>query len=166
MISAKMAQELNKQVTLELASAYLYLAMAGDAMDKGFKGVCHWLTLQAKEEQEHAERFIEYLYDQDAKLELGTIEAPQNSWNSLLEMFEDVLKHEEFITASINDLGKLAKSEEDFATLEMLQWFFKEQVEEEGSMKDILWLLGLAQKSGGALMQVDRQMAKRGTDED
>ncbi len=161
MISKKMAKEINGQINKELFSAYLYQAMAGDAMDKGFKGVAHWMHVQAKEEVEHAERFMNYLFDQGAKLELAAIDAPQDSWKDLKEMFEETLKHEQFITASIDGLGKTAKSLEDFATLEMLQWFFKEQVEEEGSVQDILWMLEMAANSKGALFQVDRQLVKR-----
>jgi ferritin len=164
MISKEMAKAINEQVNKELFSAYLYLAMAGDAMDKGFKGVAHWMHVQAKEEAEHAERFIKYLFDQNARLELAAIEAPKGSWKDLKEMFGETLKHEQFITASIDGLGKIAKSQEDFATLEMLQWFFKEQVEEEGSAQDILWMLDMAAASKGALFQVDRQLGKRGAD--
>lgn len=162
MISKEMAKAINEQVNKELFSEYLYLAMAGDAMDKGFKGVAHWLQVQAKEEGEHAERFIKYLFDQNAKLELAAIEAPRSSWKDVKEMFVDTLKHEQFITASIDNLGKIAKSQEDFATLEMLQWFFKEQVEEEGNAHDILWMLEMAAGSKGAMFQIDRQLGKRG----
>jgi ferritin len=164
MISKEMAKAINEQINKELFSAYLYQAMAGDAMDKGFKGVAHWMQVQVKEEVAHAERFIKYLYDQNAKLALAAIEAPQGSWKDLKEMFVDTLKHEQFITASIDSLGKTARALDDFATLEMLQWFFKEQVEEEGSAQDILWMLEMAAGSKGALFQVDRQLGKREED--
>ncbi|MDD5706052.1 MAG: ferritin [Kiritimatiellae bacterium] len=163
-MNKKMTEAINGQINKELFSSYLYLAMAADAMDKGFKGVAHWLTIQAGEEKAHAERFTKYLYSQNAKVVLTAIEAPQTSWKDVQEMFAATLKHEQFITASINDLGKLAKSLDDFATLEMLQWFFKEQVEEEGNAQDILWMLEMAAGSKGALFQVDRKLGKRGDD--
>ncbi len=164
MIDKQMAEAINRQINKELFSSYLYLAMSSDAMDKGYKGVANWMKIQGAEEQEHAERFIDYLQNRGAKVELEAIEKPQAAWNDVKTMFEDTLKHERFITASINDLGKLAKKLEDFASLEMLQWFFKEQVEEEGSVEDILWMLEMAAGSKGAMFQVDRQLGKREDD--
>ena len=106
--------------------------MAHDAYDKGFNGTGKWMTLQFKEEQEHAFKFAKYLH-QGAKVELSAMPAPKLKWPSILAMFEDALEHEKKVTGWINDLNTLAISEKDYATQSMLRWFIDEQVEEEAS---------------------------------
>ena len=113
MISKKMAQEINAQITREFFSAFLYLAMANDALDKGFNGTYKWMILQFKEEQEHALKFSKYLQDQGEKVVIGAMEAPKATWKNILEMFEDALLHEKKVTAWINDLYTLAFEEKD-----------------------------------------------------
>jgi ferritin len=162
MISDKMTKEINAQINRELFSAYLYLAMSADAMDKGFKGAAHWFDVQFKEEQGHAFRFMKYLQEQGARVELQAIEAPKKEWKDLLEMFQDTLAHEKIVTASINKLMALAVSEKDFATQGALQWFINEQVEEEASDNDVLWMLEMSAGSKGALFMADKTLGKRG----
>lgn len=161
MISKKMAKEINAQINREFASAYLYLAMANDAMDKGFKGAASWMNVQFAEEQAHALRFVKYLQEQGVKVELGAIAAPSTEWPDLLAMFTQTLAHEKGITAAINNLMKLAQAENDFATQAELQWFIKEQVEEEANDADVLWMLKMSEGSKGALFMADKTLGKR-----
>ena len=164
MISKKMAQAINTQINREFYSAFLYLAMANDAMDKGFKGAAKWLDIQFKEEQEHALKFAKYLREQGAKVELAAIEAPKTEWKDLLDMFKDTLAHEKKVTAWINELNTLAIEEKDYATQNMLVWFINEQIEEEGNGQDIIWMLEMTANSKNGLFMADRTLGKRGDD--
>ena len=161
MISTKMAKEINKQINREFFAAFLYQSMANDAMVKGFQGAANWLNAQFKEEQEHAFRFAKYLEDQGAKVVFEAIEAPKTEWSDLAEMFKDALEHEKKVTAWINGIFELAVAEKDFATQSMLKWFVDEQVEEEASVSDVLWMLEMSSGSKGAMYMADKTLGKR-----
>lgn len=161
MISKKMAQAINTQINREFYAAYLYLSMANDAMDKGFKGTAKWFTIQFNEEQEHALKFAKYLQDQGAKVELAAIDAVKTSWKDILEMFTDALEHEKKVTAWISEINELAVAEKDFATQNMLIWFINEQVEEEAADADAIWMLEMSAGSKGALFMADKTLGKR-----
>ena len=162
MISPKMAAAINAQITREFYSAYLYLAMANDAMDKGFKGVANWFTVQFKEEQEHALKFSNYLQEQGAKVTLAAIEKPAATWADVVAMFKEAQAHEQKVTAWINELVDVAVSEKDYATQNTLKWFVDEQVEEEANLTDVLWTLDMCGGSKGALYMADKKLGKRG----
>lgn len=164
MISKKTAKALNTQINREFYSAFLYLAMANDAMDKGFKGAANWFNIQFREEQGHALKFAKYLQDQGAKVELAAIAEPKTEWKDLLEMFKDALAHEKKVTAWINEINDLAVAEKDYATQNMLKWFIDEQVEEEANATDVIWMLDMSAGSKGALFMADKQLGKRGKD--
>ena len=161
MISDKMAKEINAQINREFFSAYLYLAMSADALNKGFKGAASWFAIQFKEEQAHALKFMKYLQDQGAPVELESIAAPKKSWKDLLDMFQNTLAHEKTVTASINKLMALAVSEKDFATQGALQWFVNEQVEEETNDTEVIWMLEMSAGSKGALFMADKKLGDR-----
>jgi len=161
MISEKMAKEINAQINREFYSAYLYLAMSADAMNKGFKGAASWFAVQFKEEQGHALKFMKYLQDQNAKVELAAIDAPKKEWKDLLDMFQNTLAHEKTVTANINKLMALAVAEKDFATQGALQWFVNEQVEEEANDTEVLWMLEMSAGSKGALFMADKKLGSR-----
>ena len=162
MIGKKTAKAINAQIGREFYSAFLYLAMANDALDKGFKGAANWFTVQFKEEQEHAMKFAHYLQEQGVKVELEGMEKPKGSWQDLLAMFKDALAHEKKVTAWINEIMTLAIDEKDYASQSELQWFIKEQVEEEANATDIIWMLEMSAGSKGALFMADKQLGKRG----
>ena len=162
MISKKMAQEINAQINREFFSAFLYLAMANDALDKGFSGTYKWMSLQFKEEQEHALKFAKYVQEQGEKVVLGAMEAPKTEWKGILEMFQDALLHEKKVTAWIHDLNSLAIEEKDYATQSMLRWFIDEQVEEEANCNEAISALSMVGGSAGSLYMVDRHIGKRG----
>ena len=162
MISKKMAQEINAQINREFFSAFLYLAMANDAVDKGFLGTGKWMSIQFKEEQEHALKFAKYVQEQGEKVVLGAMEAPKTEWKGILEMFQDALLHEKKVTAWIYGLNALAIKEKDYATQSMLKWFIDEQVEEEANCNEAISALKLNAASATATYMVDRQIGKRG----
>ena len=162
MISKRMAKEINAQINRELYSAFLYLAMANDAIDKGYLGTGKWMSIQFKEEQEHALKFAKYLQEQGAKVVLQTIAAPKTLWKGILDMFQDALAHEKKVTAWIYGLNTLAIKEKDYATQSMLKWFIDEQVEEEANCNEAISALSLVGASAGSAYMVDRHIGKRG----
>ena len=161
MISKTMEQALNKQVNREFYSAYLYLSMSSYFETVSQKGFAKWMRLQAKEEQMHAMKFYDYVVARGGKVTLGDIEAPKGKWASAGKVFEETYAHEQKVTAMINGLVDLAKKENDHATFEMLQWFVKEQVEEEEHASDILNQIKIFGDVPGHLFGLNEQLGKR-----
>ncbi|RQW89619.1 MAG: ferritin [Geobacter sp.] len=161
MISKKMVQSLNKQVNNEIYSAYLYLSMSSYTNHIGLKGAANWFMVQYQEEMVHAMKIYDYVNSQGNHVQLAAIAAPPAEYGTLLSMFEQTLKHEQFITNCINELMDLAVKEKDHATQIFLQWFVTEQIEEEGNDNDIIAKLKLVGDSPQGLMMVDRDLAAR-----
>jgi ferritin len=156
-----MAAAINRQINAELYSSYLYLSMSAYATNIGMKGTAHWLFVQAQEEATHAMRFYSYLNDQGAHAQMDAIAKPPTEFKSVLDVFENVLKHEKHVTALIHGLVDLAAKEKDPATAVMLQWFVTEQVEEESNATEIVGKLKLAGNNGGGLFMIDKDLAAR-----
>jgi ferritin len=161
MISKKMVQALNKQVNNEIYSAYLYLSMSSYTNYIGLKGAANWFMVQYQEEMVHAMKIYDYVNSQGNHAQLTAISGPPTEFTTLLSMFEQTLKHEQFITNCINELMDLAIKEKDHATQIFLQWFVTEQIEEEGNDNDIIAKLKLVGDSPQGLMMVDRDLAAR-----
>jgi len=161
MISKKMQGAINAQINAEMWSAYLYLAMSMDAADKGIKGVAHWFRKQYDEEMVHAFKFVQYLQDQQAKVELAPIAKVPAKWADPIKMFEETLEHEKEVTALIVNLCKIADEEKDYATAGFLQWYVKEQIEEEASAKDILDAFKMVGKDTAAFYMLDKELNAR-----
>jgi ferritin len=161
MISTTMRDAINKQINKELSSAYLYLAMSAEAEIKGYKGTAKWFQAQFQEEMGHAMKFKGYLLEQGAEVDLAAIAKPAVGFKTVLAMFEATLKHEKFITSSINALMDLAVKEKDYASQILLQWYITEQVEEEANDNEIIGMLKMAGTSTGALLMLDKQLGKR-----
>ena len=123
MISPKIQDALNAQINAEFWSAYLYLSMGMHFEAEGRTGIANWFRIQFKEEQAHAEIFINYLLSRGGRVELKAIEAVPTTWESPLAAFEATLEHEEKVTAMINALYALAEQEHDYATRGKLDWF-------------------------------------------
>jgi ferritin len=157
-----MLQALNDQINAELYSSYLYLAMAARCEVLNLPGAARWLEVQSKEEHEHAMKLYHYVNERRGEVKLQAIKEPSSSWNDLSELFDDVLAHEQYISKRINDLVKLAREENDYATENMLQWFVKEQVEEEASVDAIVQRLKLVGKMPQGLFFIDRELGQRG----
>jgi len=160
MVSDKMAKALNAQLNFELYSAYIYLAMSAHADSIGLKGFANWFNAQYQEEMMHATKFFNYIMDRSV-VELEAIEKPRKEYKDALEMFEETLKHEQEVTARINDLASLAIDEKDHATNTFLQWFINEQVEEESTVKEIIDKLKLAGGTGSGLFMINSELNTR-----
>lgn len=161
MISKRMQDAINAQINAELWSAYLYLSMSMDAADKGLKGVANWFAIQFKEEQDHAQIFINYMQSQGARVKLAPIAAVDTEWDSAKAMFEQTLTHEQKVTSLIHNLCAIAAEEKDVATANRLTWFVDEQVEEEESARDILDQLRMVEGNNYGLYMIDKEMAAR-----
>ncbi|MFW6040284.1 MAG: ferritin [Thermoplasmatota archaeon] len=161
MLKENIEEAINEQINAELYSAYLYLAMAADFAEKGLDGFKHWMRLQADEEVEHAMRFFDYLNSRGGRVKLSAVDKPKNEWESSIEAFEDAYEHEQKVTRMINDLADLAEKEKDRATLNMLQWFIDEQVEEEESAEEIVTKLRMIGDNVSGLMMLDSKLGER-----
>ena len=152
MIKDNVREAINAQMNREFFSSYLYLAMSGYFESVNLKGFSRWMQVQAQEEYAHGMKFYGYLVDQGARVSLAAIEAPPSDWTNPLDAFEHTLGHEQKVTARIHDLMEFAMSEMDHATAGFLQWFVKEQVEEEASATEIVFKMKLASAEKGAVL--------------
>ncbi|MDE6575487.1 MAG: ferritin [Muribaculaceae bacterium] len=161
MISPKIQEAINEQINAEYWSAYLYLSMGMHFESEGLPGIANWFRIQFKEEQAHAEIFINYLIARGGRVELKPIAAVPTTWESPLVAYQDTLAHEEKVTALINKLYALAESEHDYATRGKLDWFVSEQVEEEETAQNLVGRLKLIGDNGLALFMLDQELAAR-----
>ena len=162
MINQKMEQAINDQIQKELYSSYLYLAMSAYSETQNLKGFAHWLKLQHDEEKEHAMKLVDYLLERGGKVAYQALEAPPAEFGTPIEVFEQVLAHELYITDSIHKLYELAVAEKDIAAQIFLQWFVTEQVEEEANVTEVLEKLKMIGDKSSGILYMDKAMAKRG----
>jgi ferritin len=156
MLKKKVEDICNRQIEREGYSSNLYLAMASWAETNGFSGVADWLYVQADEERIHMLKFIKYVNERGGKAVVPALKKPGTDFKGVEELFREVLKHEEFITSSINEIVALTLEEKDFNTQNFLQWFVTEQVEEEASARVILDKVKLVGKNN--MYQFDRDI--------
>jgi ferritin len=162
MISEKIQNAINDQIKAEFDSFYLYLAMAAFCESINFKGFAAWFRMQAEEEKEHAYKFYNYVIDRGGRVILKGLETPPAQFNSMQDVFQQTLDHERVVTGRINHIYQMAVEEKDFATQEHLNWFVKEQVEEEASATEMLEQIKMTEGRLGNLMYLDRHAGKRG----
>lgn len=161
MISSKIEKALNEQLNAELYSAYLYLAMSAYFDENNLSGFAHWMRVQSNEEFSHAMKFYNYLFQRNGKVEFESINSPKTKWKSILEVFENVYKHEQEVTKLIDNLVKLSYDEKDYATNNFLQWFVGEQVEEEATSLKIIDSLKLIGESHSGIFMLDKELGSR-----
>ena len=161
MLSQKLHDAINAQINAELWSAYLYLAMSMDAEAKGYKGVANWFYVQFQEEQAHARIFMNYLNSRDAKVTLLPIAEVPATWNSVLDMYKQTLEHEKKVTSLINNLAYIANEDRDFASINRLNWFIDEQVEEEESAREMISTVEAVEDNKYGMYMLDKELAAR-----
>ena len=157
----KVYKAFNEQVQAELYSAYMYLAMSLDMEAKNFKGMAHWLKAQYEEEREHAFKLMGFMQDCGEKPELLAIEAPAADYGTPLELFKKVLEHEKYVTSLINTIYAAAYEDQDFRTMQMLDWFVKEQGEEEKTASDMITKMELFGDDAKGLYMLNSEMLGR-----
>ena len=163
MLSKAMQDAINEQIKNELYSAYLYPSMSAYCESINLPGFAHWMRVQHGEETGHAMKFYDYVFDRGGRVVLQAIEKPPVEYKSVQDVFKETLEHERKVTAMIYNLCSLAAKENDYATTEMLQWFVKEQVEEEKSAAQIIEQLKLTddQKPKVKAMLEERQKKRQ-----
>ncbi len=161
MINEKLEKAFNDQINKELYSEYLYLSMQAYFERLNLKGFVNWFTVQVQEEHAHAMGMFNYVHERGGRVELEAIDKPENNWESPLACFEQVLEHEEYVTSRINALMDVADEVKDRAALSFLDWYLKEQVEEESNVGGVLATLKLIGNDANALLLLDKELATR-----
>jgi ferritin len=161
MMSNKVEEALNEQINEELYSSYLYLSMAAYFESENLSGCAAWMGAQAQEENTHAMKIFAFIHERRGRVTLQAIQEPTSKWKTPLAAFEAAFKHEQHITGRIDKLVDLAAAEKDHATVGFLQWFVKEQVEEEASVDSIVQKLKMAANAPGAMLMMDHALGER-----
>jgi len=159
MIKEAVEKVIINQIKNEEHSSRLYLSMASWCQVNGYPGAAAFLYKQTDEERMHMLKFVHYLNDRNGYSKLLALDNPTQEYKSLLDVFEKVMIHEEFITASINDLYEVALNSKDYTTGSYLQWFINEQIEEESTMRGILDKMKLAGNEAGGLFHIDKELS-------
>lgn len=161
MISKEMEQAFLDQINKELYSEYLYLSMKAYFASLNLNGFVNWMDIQVQEEHAHAMGMFDYVIERGGRVELMAIDKPEFQWNSPLDVFKQVLSHEEFVTSRINALMDVAEQTKDRAAMIFLNWYLKEQVEEEASAGGVLAQLEMIGDDKHALYALDKELAQR-----
>lgn len=161
MLSDTMQQALNQQINEEFCSAFIYLGMSAEADRIGLPGFSNWFKMQYQEELGHAERFFNYILERNGSVDLLPIGKPELTEETPLSLFEKSLKHERHITVCVSRLKDLARGESDHATDVFLEWFVREQVEEESNAQNVIDQLRLVGDNANGLFLIDRELATR-----
>lgn len=161
MINSKLEEAFNDQINKELYSEYLYLAMKVYFQEWNLKGFVNWFDVQVQEEHAHAMGMFAYLDERGGNIDLRAIDKPEVKGSTPLEIFEHVLEHEQFVTSRINHLADVADEVKDRAALNFLNWYIKEQVEEEANVGGLLATLKLIGDDKKALLLLDKELETR-----
>lgn len=161
MLSKSVTQLLNEQINKEFYSAYLYLDMANCYSDVSLTGFENWFTVQAQEERDHAMLFRTYLLNNDEKVTFEAIKKPDFVYVDAKTPLTAALEHEYTVTASINTIYAEAYQEKDFRTMQFLDWFVKEQGEEEKNTTDLIKRYELFGHDAKGLYNLDQEMGAR-----
>ena len=160
-MNQRVEKAFNDQINEELFSSYMYLAMAAHFRAANLDGFASWMRHQADEEVEHAMRLFTHINRRGGRVVLKAIGEPPLDFGSPLEAFQKALAHEQHITGTINALYEVAVEEKDYPAQMELQWFIDEQVEEEENTGGVVEALKMAGDNKGALLMLDRELAKR-----
>lgn len=152
---------MNEQINKEYYSAYLYLAMSEWLMQNGWTGAGNWMNIQYHEELAHAEGFVSYMQMRGVPIVFEAIDKPKAEWDSLLQVFEEALAHEEMISDSIHKIAEAARAAGDRAAELFLDWYVLEQVEEENNADNNVLLIKRADGDMRVLVIVDNEMGQR-----
>ena len=157
----KVAYLLNDQINKEFYSAYLYLDMANFYTRKGLDGFANWYEIQAKEEQDHAMLMYQYLHNNDVEVTLEAIAKPDKVFSTLMDPLKAGLEHEKYVTSLINNIYSAAVAVNDFRTTQFLDWFIKEQGEEEKNSTDLITKMELFGDDARSLYMLNSALAGR-----
>lgn len=160
-MNEKVATLLNTQINKELYSAYLYLDIANFYEKKGLDGFANWYEIQAKEEQDHAMLMYRYLHNNGVDVTLEAIAKPDKTFETLMDPLVAGLEHEKYVTSLINTIYAAAQQANDFRTTQFLDWFIKEQGEEEKNSSDQITKMKLFGDDARSLYMLNSELAAR-----
>ena len=138
MMNAKVHELLNQQINKEFYSAYLYLDFSNYFKAKGLDGFANWYYVQAQEERDHAMLMLKYLQNNGEEVTLEAVGKPDKEYSGLMDPLKFGFEHEQYVTSLINDIYVAAYDVRDFRTMQFLDWFVKEQGEEETNANDLI----------------------------
>lgn len=161
MISDKIRDVLNEQINKEFYSAYLYLSMSAHFAEIGLYGFSKWTKIQSKEEIDHGMILFEYIIDRNAQICLDRINPPSFDLSGPVSIFEQIYQHEQSITSAIDCVAHMSESDCDLATRNFIDWYLKEQIEEEASVSRIISKLKAFGEEKSALYLLDKELGKR-----
>ena len=157
----KVSELLNDQINKELYSAYLYLDMANFYSSKGLDGFANWYEIQAREEQDHAMLIYKYMHNNSQTVTLEAVAKPDKEFKSLMDPLAAAHIHEQYVTGLINAIYAAAQAVNDFRTVQFLDWFVKEQGEEEVNANDMISKMELFGGDARALYLLDNELKSR-----
>jgi len=160
-MDAKVTKLLNEQITKEFYSAYLYLDFANYYAAVGLDGFENWYLIQAQEERDHAMLFYQYLQNNDEEVSFDTIDKPDWTRGDHSTPLHAALKHEKYVTSLINDIYAAAHEVQDFRTMQFLDWFIKEQNEEEKNASDMITKMELFGEDAKGLYMLNSELKGR-----
>ena len=161
MMNAKVRDLLNQQINKEFYSAYLYLDFSNYFEDAGLDGFANWYKVQAQEERDHAMLFYQYLQNENQKVTLEAIAKPDKVFTCHMDVLKAGLEHEEYVTSLINDIYAAAYEVKDFRAMQFLDWFVKEQGEEETNANDMITKMELFGSDPKSLYMLNQELAAR-----
>ncbi|WP_033168195.1 ferritin [Clostridium sp. KNHs205] len=161
MLNPEVSKLLNEQVNKEFFSAYLYMDMANYYADQSLDGFENWFFVQMQEERDHALLFRKYLLNNGEQVALTEIAGPEGGYKDFKEPLTQALEHEQFVTASINTIYEAAYRNKDFRTMQFLDWFIKEQGEEEKNAEDNIKKFELFAGDPKGLYMLDNELKSR-----
>jgi ferritin len=160
MLSKNMLTKMNEQIGHEFESSNLYLQMSAWCKANGLEGSAGFLRKHAEEEMTHLFKIFDYLEETGNLPVIPALAKPKAEFENILNVFEETLAHEKFITAKINALAGLAMEEKNYATFQFLQWFTAEQHEEEALFSRILDMVNMIGSDGRGLYLLDKEIGK------
>ena len=161
MMNNKVHELLNQQINKEFYSAYLYLDFSNYFKAKGLDGFANWYMIQAQEERDHAMLFYNYLQNESKTVTLEAIPKPDKVFESGMDVLKAGLEHEEYVTSLINDIYAAAYEVKDFRTMQFLDWFVKEQGEEETNANDLITKMELFGGDPRSLYLLNQELGTR-----
>lgn len=157
----KVAALLNAQINAEFYSAYLYLDFANYYEAAGLDGFANWYEIQAKEEQDHAMLMYHFMHNNGEKVTLEAVAKPDKEFGNLLDPLKAGLEHEKYVTSLINGVYAAAQAVNDFRSLQFLDWFVKEQGEEEKNASDLITKMELFGSDAKGLYMLNSELMAR-----
>lgn len=161
MMNKKILEMLNEQVTKELYSSILYLQMAAWCETQDLSGFANWMKIQSQEELDHLKIFYQFISDSGGMVEIGAIQKAPVDYSSPLDILEKSLAHEKIITAAIHNLMEVAMESKDYPTISFLDWFIREQVEEEATLCNLINNVKRIGNSGEGIFMFDNNLSQR-----